>query len=690
MRLLLLFCFVFASFVCTQDAFSQQCGSPERDGNALLLSAPNTYYPGTASVTAGSNSITLGAALGTTPIAVGDLVLIIQMQGADIAPLNDDRYGDGVVGGFGNGNLATNFIAGQLEYAITTSGVPLSGGTLTVAAGLANGYENADFIPALPPPPANSQGQRRFQVIRVPQNKNIILGANIQPPAWNGSVGGVLALQAKQTFTFNGFNLDASGRGFRGGAGRMLNGGVNGSPGGPTDFLQLSTYDNHGSKGEGLAGTPHFLNNNEVLLDNLVEGYLAGSACRGAPGNAGGGATDADVGGNSENSGGGGGGNGGSGGKGGNAWFSAAPVGGEPGGAFSAVTPKRLVMGGGGGAGSNDGGTGTPAGGIASSGAAGGGIIIVYATTYSDPGTINVNGAAANDTPVTDGSGGGGAGGSALILGALGVNNVSVTANGGKGGNNLADAPDPHGPGGGGGGGVIYSVGPLGAISILGGVAGTTGDALTNFGATGGGTGIQDQTFSVFFNIPTFYISCAIVLPVKLLEFTASPQHHAVLLKWSTSTEENSDFFHVEKSLDGINWEMLTRVDAAVNSNTLRNYQALDNFPVNGKNYYRLKMVDKNGEIAYSPIQIVNFNGKDFGIRIAPNPNNGRFGIYLYKPLSPSAVLKIVSAGGQIMIQRKVGNLQAITIEDTRLAKGIYVAVIASDEGIMSKKFVVK
>src|SRR4029077_480159 len=126
-----------------------------------------------------------------------------------------------------------------------------------------------------------------------------------------------------------------------------------------TDYTALSTTNTCASKGEGIAGTPRYIfaTGNTVLVDygSALEGYPGGSIDRGAPGNAGGGATDGDPVSNSNNAGGGGGGNGGLGGDGGRSWSSQLYVGGKPGAVFAQVSPNRLIMGGGGGAGSTDG-----------------------------------------------------------------------------------------------------------------------------------------------------------------------------------------------------------------------------------------------------------------------------------------------------------------------------------------------
>ena len=97
----------------------------------------------------------------------------------------------------------------------------------------------------------------------------------------------------------------------------------------------------HGSKGEGIAGTPRWLWNaaTSAVVDTGVEGYPNGSMARGAPGNAGGGSTDGHPSANDENSGGGGGGNGGAGGIGGNTWNSNIARGGYGGVVFAEVRP---------------------------------------------------------------------------------------------------------------------------------------------------------------------------------------------------------------------------------------------------------------------------------------------------------------------------------------------------------------
>ncbi|MDP9106883.1 MAG: isopeptide-forming domain-containing fimbrial protein, partial [Candidatus Eremiobacteraeota bacterium] len=92
------------------------CATPGRDGSpGALTGIVNTYWPGTANAAAGATSITVGAhATGdaSTAVASGDLLLVVQMQGATINTTNTSSYGDG--SGSGTGAISTT--AGSFEY----------------------------------------------------------------------------------------------------------------------------------------------------------------------------------------------------------------------------------------------------------------------------------------------------------------------------------------------------------------------------------------------------------------------------------------------------------------------------------------------------------------------------------------------------------------------------------------------
>jgi uncharacterized repeat protein (TIGR01451 family) len=497
------------------------CATPGNDGaGGTLTGIVNTYYPPKANgtVAAGATTLTLGTSSGAAKqIAVGDLLLIIQMQDALINSTNTGAYGDASPGDPATGS--TNFQStGLFEYVTATSTVAAGTGTLTFlgtgsGGGLLNSYVAAAYT-------AGTNGQQTYQVIRVPQYTSATLSSGLVPLAWNGSVGGVLALDVASQLTLGG-TVAADSLGFRGGGGLILTGGA----GADTDYRTLSTVTTNAPKGEGIAGTPAYIapatiTTTTTATNTGVEGLPNGSFGRGAPGNAGGGGTDGDPVANDYNSGGGAGGNGGAGGLGGYGWNSYTKLnttdGGFGGSAFPATT-SAIVMGGGGGAGTTNNGSyyisaannnsnslqascstgATPTcTGIYSSGGAGGGIVIVHTGTVAGTGTITANGQSTLST-LNDSTGGGGAGGTIIFFANNGgLSGLTVSADGGNAGNAWPnEAPgtfsgNRHGPGGGGGGGVVLLSGTPTSVGVNGGVNGNTDTIQDSYGATPGQAGI--------------------------------------------------------------------------------------------------------------------------------------------------------------------------------------------------------
>lgn len=399
-----------------------------------------------------------------TPIAIGDLLLVIQMQDAAINSANSSLYGDGT--GRGSGSTSVNN-AGRYEYVKAANAVPGTGGSLTLQGtgagnGLINTYTNADATA--------TQGQRRFQVVRVPQYISAALTSTLTASSWNGTTGGILAIDVSGALALGSATVSVGGLGFRGGGARQLSGDTGGSS---TDYVQPSAKSFHGVKGEGLAGSPAFVYDAaSASVVATATDYPSGSLARGAPATGGGGGTDGNPSANDENSGGGGGGNGGAGGKGGKTWNSALDSGGIGGDLYPA-TVTGIVLGGGGGAGSRNNSTG-----VQGSGAAGGGIVMIRTGVVTGTGTISANGAT-GPVPDNDGGGGGGSGGTIVVTALNGpLTGLTATARGGKGANawptsgqgtNCLTPPatscNDHGPGGGGGGGaMLFSSAPTGGV----------------------------------------------------------------------------------------------------------------------------------------------------------------------------------------------------------------------------------
>ncbi len=657
-----------------------QCGVPPASGSvtiAVVNNVINTYYPGAADVSAGSNSLTVGsvdARGNATPVAAGDLILIIQIQGADINATNSDLYGDNVSGAPASGYMNTNIYSGDYEYNSVAS---VAGSTINLSYTLANNYYNMNF--------SAGNSIRRYQVVRIPRYYNFTIksGASVTAPVWNGSTGGIVVIEAANVFTLNG-SIDVNYKGFRGGGGKNLTGATAGNSNGSgsltnTDYRWESPITNAanltgGVKGEGIAGTPayYFVSGATTTTTASVEGYINGSMGRGAAGNAGGGGTDGSpVGATTENqynSGGGGGGNGGTGGMGGSGWHGATgdvntyPTGGYGGSGFAERSVQKFVFGGGGGAGTAN--NSLSSNEYSCSGGSGGGIILVRAKSYAGTGTANADGSnapgvTATYTPAqTDAAGGGGAGGTIIMVttqaGPAGLNSIIASAIGGDGGDmtNYFD----HGPGGGGGGGVVISNGTFLLTKIAGGGNGQTrsgtptGPIDNDYGATPGSSGISVTLTSPpqLKNLNDLASPCG-VLPVSLTNFTARWNNSEVDLNWQINNEINISSFDLEYSNSGTDFSKLTSL---VYRKGVSIYSYVHLSP-SSKNFYRLKMIDADGKYFYSKILSVQKNLSHNKVLVVyPNPAYHDLTVQLTAIHSEKISIQIIDNSGRVLINK--------------------------------------
>ncbi|MFD1875676.1 hypothetical protein [Hymenobacter bucti] len=146
------------------------------------------------------------------------------------------------------------------------------------------------------------------------------------------------------------------------------------------------------------------------------------------------------------------------------------------------------------------------------------------------------------------------------------------------------------------------------------------------------------------------FVPSAAPLPVTLTRFTAEVRPRGMQLAWGTATEWHSAYFAVERSVDGQAFAELGRVAAAGSSGQPRDYALLDAQPLAGVGYYRLRQVDLDGSLSYSPVRVV-----------APAPQ----GLTLF-PNPAHAPVTLLDAGPQGLVQilDGRGRLVAITTAD--------------------------
>lgn len=167
--------------------------------------------------------------------------------------------------------------------------------------------------------------------------------------------------------------------------------------------------------------------------------------------------------------------------------------------------------------------------------------------------------------------------------------------------------------------------------------AASTSNKWENQGGTGvgGTTGYITSTIPLTNFSPTTFGSGGGTnpLPVELLSFTAIPNSsNQVELKWITASETNNDYFTVERSADGINFSLLFTIKGAGSSGKELSYSGIDELPLIGSSYYRLKQTDFDGKFTYPKIVNVNFQGvrPEFMFSIFPQPVKAGSELVLY------------------------------------------------------------
>lgn len=113
------------------------------------------------------------------------------------------------------------------------------------------------------------------------------------------------------------------------------------------------------------------------------------------------------------------------------------------------------------------------------------------------------------------------------------------------------------------------------------------------------------------------------ILPVTLIAFSGRQREDQIELNWVTASEKNFDYFLVERSADGKNYNSIATLKGKGSSTVGANYLITDEKPFAGVSYYRLKSVDVDGAFEYSKTISVEYS-HEFKVWVYPNPFNGR------------------------------------------------------------------
>jgi hypothetical protein len=186
--------------------------------------------------------------------------------------------------------------------------------------------------------------------------------------------------------------------------------------------------------------------------------------------------------------------------------------------------------------------------------------------------------------------------------------------------------------------------------------------------------------------VEDYYVSYLSILPVSLLSFEAVKQSNKAVIFWKTASEQNTGSFVIERSANGqTGWQSIGTVSATGNSNTVQSYSHTDNSPLGGINYYRLRIMDKDGSHSYSDIKQLSFDA-GLAIKLSPNPANG---FVTVTGLAAKSQIGVYDGQGKLL-QRLVAGSSLQRISLAGYAAGTYLIRVTENDKLVYVGKVIK
>lgn len=216
-------------------------------------------------------------------------------------------------------------------------------------------------------------------------------------------------------------------------------------------------------------------------------------------------------------------------------------------------------------------------------------------------------------------------------------------------------------------------------------------------------TGINGN-HTLEFNLSGTLVSCNALdgtfspdnLPISLAYFGAHESENAILIEWQTLEEENNAYFEVERSMDGIEFEIIYRQEGAGTTADMQFYEFEDQEAIyqNASYYYRLKQVDFDGNSTYSEVVVVEIQkAKSFEItQVFPNPAEDQLNILLNIESSQNTEILVLDATGRVVLQKILDQglkgIQNVQLNLSELQAGCYFLRIQSKNTADTNKFI--
>jgi hypothetical protein len=176
-------------------------------------------------------------------------------------------------------------------------------------------------------------------------------------------------------------------------------------------------------------------------------------------------------------------------------------------------------------------------------------------------------------------------------------------------------------------------------------------------------------------------------LPIRLSKFEVVKNRNQLNLNWITENEIDNDFFTIERSIDGKDFFEIGRKKGAGNSSQRLYYSMVDEKPIKGTSYYRLKQTDFDGKDAYSQIESVIMDERKLinVLKIYPNPSEGcEVNIELSSESKQKVVCKLFNSLGQEKASDSFDLESGPTkfeLNYSVFSAGIYILEISTSEG---------
>ncbi|MBL0355983.1 MAG: T9SS type A sorting domain-containing protein [Chitinophagaceae bacterium] len=183
--------------------------------------------------------------------------------------------------------------------------------------------------------------------------------------------------------------------------------------------------------------------------------------------------------------------------------------------------------------------------------------------------------------------------------------------------------------------------------------------------------------------------SPSLPLAVGLISFNAQRTGAVNRITWTTSQEINTRLFVIERSTDGSNFSPIGELAAAAGSTNNLNYYFIDNTPVRGINFYRLKIIDQSNNEKFSVVRNVRNEGTA-DIAIYPNPVRDKIQVNITSDKLDKAAISITDMNGRIVYTKTMSvneGINYINVNTANFSTGTYVMKIGLNEDMVVRKF---